>query len=60
MNMPDGKSLMEKLLESARWVPSIPSGKVQAAYLAASKYDPYQRVSQLVDWEFHAGTLILL
>lgn len=42
---------------SDRWVPSIPSGKLQASYLAAIEYDPYQRVSQLVDREIRCLNL---
>lgn len=34
-----------------RWIPGIPSGKLHASQLAASEFEPYQRVADLINWD---------
>lgn len=40
-----------------RWIPGLLSGKLGASHLIASEFDPYQKVTDLVDWDIPAWNL---
>lgn len=41
-----------------RWIPGIPSEKLHASQLAASEFEPYQRVADLINWDVPCWDLI--